>query len=944
MVRFAGGRPTLWPVEGQPVTDVGRTEQQRRARDRLAEARNSIRRERGEVMTRMGRELLAWRERSGIKQQDLAAEACVSATVVRRIEKGDYESVPHHSLVTAVGRLGGPSGEFQELVQTYRILQARQRHIDNLLQRKEVPDNAGQLDGEGEQARLAAGLRPATSPRPPSVFVGRREELTALAHLVNSRRLVTVVGPGGIGKTALCLRFAESLPLSLAGPWFADLSRVRAGEPVLPVLADLILEDTGGAGGDAEVLARLGTAFAAAPALVILDNCEHVITSAGTAVRRILSACPGARILATSREPLHLPDEWVMTIEPMPIANHDPLATEPGDAVELFIRLLGQARGEEPELSSGQVAEVAGLCQALDGIPLSIELAAARARTLPVSDIAASVGRGLAILSGGRREVPRHQAIEATISWSWNLLDPDEQRALSRLAILTAPFTFRCGATVAHEELGGGERLVATLADKSLVSQETDKTGKARFKVLGVVRSFAIGHLSPADRQHAIRQLMYWALDVARINDADFQKPETIERLDAEFPLIRIALEGTEESPADQVRLAVAIWRYWHIRSLSDYGCQFLAKAVEEGTPLTLAERGRALGILANLLAYQGRYAESISAAQRSVQVLRDLGDPMQLRHGLLTLLGCLIEARRFDQADPCLAEIATIPGPIELPTMGDLNVRQGLLCLHRGDPHRAIRLLTDAADCFSIEGMTLAHGFCLGYLSVAQRRAGDLDASLRIALEARELLGDTFGPSCGAEVAVGLAAAYLALGRQEDALSVLDDIAVDEQIRPQTRLHSLVLRVMAASAAAPSAAAAFLLSHVGEFAGGSGEQTVLLIRATQEIACRSAAYENAALLLGMLMGLGSDNQDVEVGLPVFESSRLQHHLPQPVMDALITGGLNTDMRAAYGLAVTALTELAADRRAPRPVRPALDPSVTFGTRLMLIAPHTAPS
>jgi predicted ATPase/transcriptional regulator with XRE-family HTH domain len=893
----------------------------------------------------MGRQLYDWRQRSGIKQQDLAAEGCVSATVVRRIEKGDYESAPHPSLITAVARLGGPSGEMQELVQAYRALQARQRHIDNLLQRKQVPDTARWLDGEGEQPRLPAGLRSAILPRSSSLFVGRREELAGLAQLLDSRRLATVVGPGGIGKTALCLRFAESLPLSLAGPWFADLSRVRAGEPVLPVLADLILDDAGGTGHDADFVARLGAVLADAPAVIILDNCEHVITSAATAVTRILSACPGVRILATSREPLHLPDEWVMTLDPLPLANRDPLGSEPGDAVELFIRLLGQARGASPELSSAQVAEVTGLCRALDGIPLCIELAAARARTLPMSDIAASVGRGLGILSGGRREVPRHQAIEATVSWSWNLLEPDEQRALSRLAILTPPFTFRCGAIVAHEEIGRGERLVATLADKSLISRETHETGEVRFKVLGVVRSFSIRHLSPLDRQHATRQLMSWALEIIQPNETDFQQPETIGRLDAEFALIRIALETNEESPADQARLAVAIWPYWHIRSLSAYGCRFLAKAGEEDIPLLLAERGRALSILANLLAYQGRYAESIDAAQRSVRVLRDLGDPTQLRHGLLTLLGCLIEARRLDQSDLCLAEIAAIPGQIELSTVGDLNVRQALLHLYRGDPHRAIRLLTGAARCFSIEGMTLAHGFCLGYLSVAQRRAGDLDASLRTALEARELLGDTFGPGCQAEVTVGLAAAYLALGRQEDALTALDGISADQQIRPQTRVHSLVLRAMAASAAAPSAAAAFILSHAGEFAGVSDEQTMLLIRAAQEIAYRSAAYENAALLQGILMRWGSDTRDVEVGLPVFESSRLQRHLPQPVLETLIADGFSTDPGAAFRLAVTVLTELAADGCAPLPLRSTLDASVTFGTRLMLIAPHSpAPS
>jgi tetratricopeptide (TPR) repeat protein len=227
---------------------------------------------------------------------------------------------------------------------------------------------------------------------------------------------------------------------------------------------------------------------------------------------------------------------------------------------------------------------------------------------------------------------------------------------------------------------------------------------------------------------------MSWALDLAQLNEADSSQAEVIERLDVEFPLIRIALEASGESPADQVRLAAAIWQYWHIRSLSAYGCRFLARAAGESAALTLAERGEALGTLANLLAYQGDYAASVDAAQRSVEVRRDLGDPTQLRHSLLILAGCLIETRKFDAAAACLAEMAAIPGHIDLATRGDLNVRQGVLHLQRGDPHRAIGLLTEAARCFSIERMILAHGFCLGYLSVAQRRAGDLDTSLRIA------------------------------------------------------------------------------------------------------------------------------------------------------------------------------------------------------------------
>ena len=937
--RLVGGR-----LVGEE-TDTG----QDHARNRLRAARDDIRRERGDVMARMGQELRAWRERSGILQQDLAAEGCVSATVVRRIEKGDYESVPPSSLIAAVARHYGPSGEIQELVEAFRALQARQRRIDKLLARKIVPDSDGWLGGDGDGAGLAAELRPAVLPRSPALFVGRREELSALARLLDRHRLVTVVGPGGIGKTALCLRFAESRPFPSAGPWFADLSRVRAGEPLIQELARLILDEAGGTGDDGEVVDRLGAVLAGTPALIILDNCEHVVASAAAAVTQVLRACSGVRVLATSREPLHLPGESVMTVGSLPVADPDPVdghsICQPGGAVELFTGLLSQARGGEIELSPGQAAAVVELCRAVDGIPLCIELAAARARTLSVSDIAASVGRGLAILSGGRREVPRHQAIEATISWSWDLLEPGEQRALSRLAILAAPFTFRCGATVAHEEPDAGERLVATLADKSLVSREMRTAGDARFKVLAVVRSFAIRQLSPVDRQQAVRQLMSWALDIAQLNQTDFLQAEAIERLDVEFPLMRIALEASEESPADQVRLAAAIWQYWHIRSLSAYGCRFLARAADESAPLTLAERGRALGTLANLLAYQGHYAEAIDAAQRSVEVRRDLGDPTQLRHSLLILAGCLIETRRFDEAASCLAEIATIPGHIDLPTRGDLNVRQGVLHLQRGDPHRAIGLLTEAARCFSMERMTLAHGFCLGYLSVARRRAGDLDASLRIALEAREIVGSRFGPSCEAEVIVGLAAAYLALGRREDALVELDAMPPDDRIRPQTRVHSLVLRAMAASAAAPSAAAAFLLSRAGEFAGGPEEQTTLLIRATQEIAFRSAAYETSAFLLGVLAGLGSGTHEIEVGLPAFQSSRLQRHLPRSRLESLIADASNVDPSAAFGLVVTTLTELAAQTRPPLSPGPAPDTSVSFGTRLMLIAPQSpAPS
>jgi len=933
------------------MTEISHTEQDR-IRGRLIVARDGIRHQRSQVMLEVGRLLSAWRALSGVLQQDLAAEGCISATVVRRIEKGDYESPPPQSLIAAVARLRGPARELQELAHSFTVLQAQQKQVDKMLARKILPGTAGRPAGESEQVTLVAELRPAMLPRPPSVFVGRQRELNGLRRLLDRQRLVTVVGPGGIGKTALCLRLAESRPPAPAGPWFADLSCVRPGEPLLPLLARLILDEDGGTGDSDEVTPRLGAALGDTPALIILDNCEHVVAAAAAAATELLDACPGVRILATSREPLHLPEESVLTIGPLPVTDHElPLPgtspSQPADAVELFTRLLTRDLGDEGRLNPKQAAAAVDLCRQLDGVPLCIELAAARARTLPVSDVATSVRRGLAVLSGGRRDVPRHQAIEATISWSWDLLTPDEQRALARLAILTAPFTLQCGAAVAAEEMDSGERLVAALADKSLLSQETNEGGDARLKILSVVRNFAIARLSIADRQRAVRQLMSWALTTIPTDEIALQQSDAIERLDMDFPLIRTALEWSEDSPAEQVRLALAIWPYWHIRSLSDYGRQFLAKARLENVSLSPAERGRALGTLASLLAYQGHFAESIDAAERSIAVRRTLGDPAQLRYGLLILFGNLLETRRFDEAERCLAEITEIPGKVERSTLGDLSVRHGVLHLHRGDPRRAVKLLREAARCFSSEKMTLAHGFCLGYLSVAYRRAGHLDASLQSALEARNIIGNVFGPSCEAEVTVGVAAAYLALGRQEDALATLDAAPMDEQVRSSTRTHALALRAMAASAVSPSAAAAFLLSHVNEFAGDRGsqpDQAMMLVKAVQEIAYRSGAYDTAARLLGVHARLWPGDQEIEVGPPARESSlRLNGHVPQPRLEALIANGFQIEPGDAFDFTVAALTQLASAAREPASRRPALDGSTSVGTRLMIIAPYSAP-
>lgn len=902
-----------------------------RMRERLTTAREDARRRRGLVMAEAGRVLRTWRESRGVQQQDLAAAACVTATVVRRIEKGDYESPPPESLIAALARQHGPAGELQELSREFRELQAEQRQIDNLLKRSTLADTlAIRADADG-QITLVAGLKPAALPRPPSLFVGRHREMGTLERSLGRQRLVTMVGPGGIGKTALCLHFAHARSPGRAGPWFVDLSRVGPSEQLLPLVARLVL-DEGSLGGDVsgedDAAVRLAAVLARTPALIILDNCEHVLAEAAAATARLLDACPGIRILATSREPMHLPDEWVMTVGPLPVTAGKPredgtMAPQPGEAVELFMRLLGRASGEQPESGAQDVAAIMDLCGQLDGIPLCIELAAARARTLQVSDIAASVKRGLAILSGGRRDLPRHQAMEATIGWSWDLLAPEEQRGLSRLAVLPVPFTFRCGAEMASAELASGEQIVAALADKSLLSQEMTESGDARLRVLEVVRSFALSRLSAADGPSAVRKLMSWALDVTQMDELTLQQPGVVERLDADFPLIRAALELSDDTPADQVRLALAIWQYWHMRSLASYGCRFLAKARDENICLKPAERGRALGALANLLAYQEDFARSIEASKQSIEIRQAIGDATQLRYALISLFAQLLETRRLDEAEHCLARIDDIPGEVEPSAQANLNIMRAGLYIHRGNPRGALQLLGEAHQIYASGKQQLSLGFCLHHLSLAYRATGEFEASLQAAIKASEIAGQAFGPGFEAELAVSLAAAYQALGRHEDALGALDAAALDERAGPKARAHALAVRAMAASAASPEAAAAFLLPHVNDFAGPPTgvSQSMSLVSAVREIAYRSGAYESAALLLGLHDKLWHDNGPIEVGPPdPGSSARLAGHLPQSRLAALIADGSQVEPDRALEIASAVLAELVAAQAQSAPL------------------------
>jgi predicted ATPase/DNA-binding SARP family transcriptional activator len=413
--------------------------------------------------------------------------------------------------------------------------------------RKRLADQLG-ADPSAELAALHLELLTEPAPSPPNPaaaapptnlpaeltsFVGRDAELVQVAGLLGAHRLLTLTGPGGAGKTRLAVEAARAeLPATTDGVWLVELAPVSdpaevpsAALAALGLREQALLYSRGPAGApadeQADALGRLLTALAGRRALLVLDNCEHLVAAAARLAGRVLAACPQVRVLATSREPLGITGEALWTVGPLTLppdpavtSNGTERAGSPAPAISEYasVRLLAQrARAVLPgfEVTAANALAVARICRALDGMPLAIELAAARLRTLSPDQVAARLDDRFGLLTGGSRiALPRHQTLRAVVDWSWDLLDEAEQVLWRRFA------TFAGGATLeAAEQVCAGsviapgqllDRLTA-LADKSLLSVRHGPQGP-RYRMLEIIRAYGLERLAEAGERDALRQ------------------------------------------------------------------------------------------------------------------------------------------------------------------------------------------------------------------------------------------------------------------------------------------------------------------------------------------------------------------------------------------------------------------------------------------------------
>jgi predicted ATPase len=501
--------------------------------------------------------------------------------------------------------------------------------------------------------------RPSTNlPAPLTRFIGRAPELAEIAALLRTARLVTLTGPGGSGKTRMALAVAAQVRAAFPdGVWFVDLSGVAEPAGVLPAVAQVLdVRESEGR----SLAVSLAAYLRRKQLLLVLDNFEQVVAAA-LSVYDLLVEAPGLVLLVTSRVPLHVEGEREYAVPPLPLPEADAalpeqLATNP--AVQLFVERARAVRADF-RLSGENAAAVAAICRRLDGLPLAIELAAARVKLLPPAALLARLEQRLALLTGGERNRPaRQQTLRATIAWSWHLLRPPEQILFRRLSVFAGSFTL--GAAEAACNTDGALdvlTVLAALVDQHLVRQE-ELQGEPRFSLLATLQEFAQEQMEAAGEGEALRRAhaaYYGALaeaaDAAWWHSGRMQQ-ELLGPLDRERDNLVAALGWAQAAPDAAVGLrlggALGWWLYSRAPGEGERWIEGLL-GLPEATPPS-ATRGRALFAAGCCALSRGGYQGGVRYWEEAVDCLR-VAEDLPVLSRTLALLGACLPTTQAERA-----------------------------------------------------------------------------------------------------------------------------------------------------------------------------------------------------------------------------------------------------------------------------------------------------
>jgi predicted ATPase/DNA-binding CsgD family transcriptional regulator len=583
-----------------------------------------------------------------------------------------------------------------------------------------------------------------------SNFIGREAQLVEVRRLVAASRLVTLTGTGGAGKTRLALQVAAELVDGAGdGVWFADLAPLGDPELVAETAADVlgIHREPG-----RPVLDTMVEAVGGRSLLVLLDNCEHVIGACAKLADALLRGCPNLALLATSREPLGIDGERAYRVPSMsiPADSDDVAAIRASEAVRL---LDDRAAAHGVPLARDEpAAKVTGrICRRLDGIPLAIELAAARLRVMSAAELDARLDERFALLTGGSRAaLPRQQTLRAMVDWSWELLTGAERVVLARLSVFAGGFDLAAAEAVAVDpDVPRGQVAghMGALVDKSLVQFGDADAGLSRYRLLETVRQYAASRLeaqSPAkvDQVRTAHRNYYLALaEEAAPQLIGPDQADWLDRLDAELGNLRAAIAFSQAQPDLEpgLRLAASLRVYWRIRGHAAEGVDALRALLDapaaQGATLP---RARAMAAAAGLLQQTSGYGIAEHYYQEALTIARAVGDEYLVADLLQTRAVILLRLGQPSTALPIIEQGLGLARSLQEPNLtGRLLSVRAYATNAGGDYAGAASDAGEALHLFRRAGNQVQVGAILGNLGYYQLLEGDLDAARHHLVEA---------------------------------------------------------------------------------------------------------------------------------------------------------------------------------------------------------------